>query len=123
MRKIILPIFAGLFLMVMFAACGDSNPFIGEWKCDMERTYSELGPLLKFLSDDNILMVKFKKDSFIWNMQSEDSIEIHISYKRKPDGTWDVCRPDGSKCLNIVFLDKNTIYMPNSYNDVILMRM
>jgi hypothetical protein len=108
--------------MVMFTACGDSNPFIGDWKMDMSATRFELSKDVKLL-DDIDLRIKFTNDKIVVSINGEVYSDSFISYKKNPDDTWSTCQPDGTNCDKVVFLDKNTMRMPTVFGDAILKRI
>ncbi|MDR2339039.1 MAG: phage major tail tube protein [Deltaproteobacteria bacterium] len=123
MLKTTLPLLVGLFLTVLFTACGDSNPFIGKWQIDMEASRPRLSKEVQLLPNDINFTVEFTNDSYKITLNGEVVIEDPISYKKNPDNTWVTCSPEGSDCDNIVFLDKNTIRMPTPVGDTIFRRM
>ncbi|MDR2339041.1 MAG: hypothetical protein LBF40_02750 [Deltaproteobacteria bacterium] len=113
MRKTVISLLAGLFLMVMFTGCGDSNPYIGEWKFAFDESVPFFGQVSKSLPDDIFPTVVFTEDTVMvpLNFKEKNSAKfpMPVSYKKTSDGSWTVCNTDGTGCGIFEFLDKNTI--------------
>jgi hypothetical protein len=113
MRKLVLTLLICLSFIAFSFGCGSSNPFIGEWKIDVDASRDNL----KILYGENLpptlnLKAAFSDDKLTVYLNDEVANETNIIYEKVDKTTWKTCLPDGTQCDTIDFLDKNTMNLP-----------
>ncbi|MDR2339038.1 MAG: hypothetical protein LBF40_02735 [Deltaproteobacteria bacterium] len=122
MSKTMLSLLAGTLLIVFFTACGSDNPFLGEWEVDTEASAGFSEDTAAILFGSGLSMVFYEHNIELY-LNDELVLDKSVVYNKNRDNTWSLCDPDSSMCEVYEFLDRDTIRIPQTGQDIIMNRL